>query len=849
MPTNNYLIMNKSLWQKLQPHVIAVGVFFIISCIYCLPAFKGLVVSQPDSEGWQGMAQQSIEFKEKYGYYPLWTNSVFGGMPAFQIAVESKFNVTLAWLHHLFILFLPEPAGLFFLSCIGFYILSITINIRSKIAILGSLAYAFASYNAIIVAVGHTTKFSAMGYAPAVLAGLILLTQRKYLLGFIVTLIFTTQLFYQNHVQIAYYTLLISVCFAIAYAIRAIRKKETIHLLKAAGLAIVAGAMGLLSFSVILFPTYSYSKETMRGGRSELTQPGNEKNKTKGGLDKSYAFDYSYGITEVLTIAVPRMYGGSGGEMPEGSETAKVFSEKLNFPEDQAEQYGRSMPAYWGPQPGTAGAVYFGAVMCLLFIFGCVFYKGWHIQWIIAATVLGILLAWGRHFSAFNYFLFDHLPFYNKFRAPSMAMVIPQLTVPLLATLGLNQILETTWDRSVLIKKFRQASIIAGIFAFVLVALYFMLDYKSESDNSIRDNLTASLAQQMSTTGQPTAEAQQRAADFGRSVVSAMKKDRQSLFGSDLVRSIVFMAIAWGLIYLYAKSKIKENVLVIPLIALAFIDLIGVDLRYLNSEKYVEKESFNEYFTPTAADQQVLKDTGYYRVFNASDGDPYQLSGATSRTSYLHNNVAGYHPAKLALYNDLLDQLRRGNMAVFNMLNTKYFILADPATRQPYVRPNPDALGPAWFVSAIKYVNNANEEMKALENFNPADTAIVDVREKSKLTFVPQKDSSSKIILVENRNDYINYKSSSKTNGIAVFSEVYYPYGWKATIDGKEVPIARVNYVLRALEVPAGEHNIEFRFEPSSFVIGDRISMIIGIISILIVLYGIYYFWKANKDG
>ena len=841
--------MNKSLWQKLQPHAIAIAVFFIISCIYCLPAFKGLVVSQQDAEGWKGMAQQSIEFKEKYGYYPLWTTSTFSGMPTFQIAMESKHNITIAWLHHLFTLYLPEPAGLFFLACVGFYILSIVMGIKNKVAILGSLAYAFASYNAIIVAVGHTTKFSAMGYTPAVLAGLILLTQRKYLLGFILTLTFTTLLFYQNHVQIAYYAFLISICFAIVFFIRAIKNKELPHFFKAAGLALVAGIIGMLSYSVMLFPTYSYSKETMRGGRSELTTPGKEKNKTNKGLDKDYAFQYSYGITEVLTMAVPRLYGGSGGEMPEGSETAKVFSEKLGIGEDQAEQYGRSMPAYWGPQPLTSGAVYFGAVICLLFIFGCIYYKEWHIQWIIVATVLGIVLAWGRHFSSVNYFLFDHLPFYNKFRAPSMAMVIPQLTIPLLACLGLNQILETKWDKTEFWRKFKQASIISGIFAVVLIALYFILDFKSENDNGIRENLTASLTQQLSPTGKPTTEAQQRASDFGRSVVNALKKDRQSLMSKDLIRSLIFMALAWGMIYIYGKDKIKGNILATALIALVFIDLIGIDLRYLNTDKYVEKETFDESFTPTAADLQIKQDTGYYRVFNPSDGDPFQLSGATSRTSYLHNNVGGYHPAKLALYNDLLQQIGRGNMGVLNMLNTKYFILADPATRKPFVRPNPEALGHGWFVKAIKYVNNADEEMKALDNFNPADTAVVDKREQQKLIYPPQKDSTSKITLIENRNDYISYKSSSKTNGIGVFSEVYYPYGWIATIDGKETPIARVNYVLRALSIPAGEHTIEFRFEPSSFVIGDRISVIIGILSILIVLYGIYYFWKAYKDG
>jgi hypothetical protein len=417
--------MNKSLWQKVQPHAIAIGIFFIISVAYCFPALQGLVVAQYDAEGWQGMAHQSVEFKEKYGHYPLWTNSIFSGMPAFQIALQSSHNITIAWLHHLFILFLPEPAGLFFLACVGFYILCMALGIKSRIAILGSLGYAFASYNAVITAVGHTTKFSSMGYAPAVLAGLVILSQRRYLLGFITTLVFSTLMFYQNHIQIVYYTLLMALCVGVVYAIECIRKKEFGHLLKAGGLALVAALMGMLSYAVMLFPTYDYAKETMRGGRSELVKPGESKNKSQGGLDKDYAFGYSYGITEVLTIAVPRMYGGSSSEMQPGSKTASVVTEKTGASEEQANQFAQSMPAYWGPQGGTAGAVYFGAIICALFIFGLIYYNGWHSGWIIAATILGIFLAWGKHFSAFNYFLFDHLPFYNKFRAPSMAMVIP----------------------------------------------------------------------------------------------------------------------------------------------------------------------------------------------------------------------------------------------------------------------------------------------------------------------------------------------------------------------------------------------------------------------------------------
>ncbi len=844
--------MNKSLWQKIQPHVIAIGIFLVISAIYCSPAFKGQVVAQHDAEGWQGIAQQSILFKEKYGNYPLWTNSIFSGMPAFQVALDAKINITISWIHFIFARIVPEPVSLFFLACLGFYILCNVLHIRNKLAILGALAYAFSSYNAVITAVGHTTKFSSMAYAPAVLAGIILLTQRKYLLGFITTLLFSTLLFQQNHIQIVYYTLLMAICLFITYAIKCLREKQPVELVKSGSLAAVAGVMGMLALAVVLFPTYDYSRETMRGGRSELTQP-EEANKSKGGLDKDYAFAYSYGITEVLTMAVPRIYGGSSGEMQPGSKTAEVMAEKTGMDSEQADQFARNIAGfgagpYWGPQGGTSGAVYFGSIVCILFIFGLIFYSGWHKSWIIAATILGILLAWGKHFAAFNYFLFDYLPFYNKFRAPSMAMVIPQLTIPLLGVLGLEQLFQTQIDGNFW-KKFKKASIISGGFLALLVVLYFMFDYKSPTDNMLRDNLANAMTQQMSQGGEPNEQQLQQAQEFGRSISGALKQDRQSMYGSDLVRSLIFIALAAGLLFFYSKNSLSKNVVSIGLIALVFIDLIGVDLRYLSSRNFVDKEEFSSVFTPTRADQQILQDTSYYRVFNP-DGDPFQLSPPSSRTSYWHNSVGGYHPAKLALYNDLIrEQLSKGNIQVFNMLNTKYFIVPDAKDRQPVAQLNPDALGPAWFVSAVKYVNNADEEMRALDQFSPKDIVIIDNREKSKVIYQPQADSSAVITLIENINDKINYQSVSQHDGIGVFSEVYYPNGWKAFIDGKEVPIIRVNYLLRALAIPAGKHDIEFRFEPASYQWGSMISMIIGIISILILLYGIFVLWKNNKNG
>ncbi|RYY11227.1 MAG: hypothetical protein EOO04_35595, partial [Chitinophagaceae bacterium] len=466
--------MYKTLWQQFRPHAIAIGIFLIISIIYCLPVFQGMVPNQSDVLNWKGMAQQSFEFKEKYGYFPLWTNSLFSGMPTFQIMAESKYNVTIAWLHYLFMAFLPTPAGLFFLSCIGFYILTVAVKLNFWPRIFGSLAYAFSSYNAILVATGHTTKFASMGYAPAVLAGLILLTQRKYVLGFVTTFVFSTLMFYQNHVQVVYYTLLIAVCLTIAFLIRTIRTRDYAHIGKVLGLAAVAGLIGFASYSVTLLSTYDYAKETMRGGKSELTVAASptatKANKSKNGLDRDYAFNWSYGIGETATLLVPNARGaGSLQPFPDDSKTIEALQES-GLPQQAVNYLGQSVSLYWGDQEmGTSGPVYLGAIVCLLFLAGLFFVKDWHKGWLVAATILGIFLAWGKYFSSFNYVLFDYLPFYNKFRAPAMALIIPQLTMSLLAAMALQSILYEKWDTTVLKKNLKYTGIAVAA-VLVLIA-------------------------------------------------------------------------------------------------------------------------------------------------------------------------------------------------------------------------------------------------------------------------------------------------------------------------------------------------------------------------------------------
>lgn len=839
--------MNKTLWQKLQPHVLAIGIFFIIAVIYCLPAIQGKVVNQSDVVGWKGMAQQSFEFKEKHGHFPLWTNSLFGGMPAYQVAMESKYNVTIAWLDYLFRGFLPTPAGLFFLSCVCFYILCVVFRLRTWVGIFGSLAYAFASYSPILAEVGHTTKLAAMGYTPGVVAGFILLLQRKYLLGFITTMLFATLLLYQNHIQIAYYTILLLLCIGVAYLIHAIRQKQIKPLLIAGLLALTAGGIAGASYAVMLMPLQEYAKETMRGGRSELTLNKPKGDQSKGGLDKEYAFRWSYGIGESMSFVLPAARGGSSSAAELGDKSKVIEAmQDVQLPDQAISYFAQFMSPYWGEQPNTSGPVYFGVIVIMLSITGLFLVKGWHKGWLIAATVLGILMAWGSNLSGFNYFLFDYLPLYNKFRAPSMSLVIPQLTLALLASLALQEILYSNSDQPTIWKKLKPAAIITGLVAVLMIGTYFTADFKSTKDKPLQQNITQMLSNGYAQGKQPNEQIIQKANGDASVIVRGLVEDRKSAFGKDLFRSLLFLAIGIGLVYLAVKKKLQAQYLAIAFAVISFIDLIGVDLRYLNNKKYIaEDELLGTYFTPNSADQQIKQDTGYYRVLDQTEN-----FANDSRSAYFHNSVGGYHPAKLALYQDLLEnQLGKNNMQVLNMLNTKYMIIANPQTQQPMALPNPDACGPVWFVKGIRVVNNADEEMLALDSLPVKDSAVIDKREQSKLGAAPQYDSSATIRLVENVNDYIKYESKSATPQFAVFSEIYYPYGWKASIDGKEVPIARVNYALRGVSIPAGSHTIEFRFEPQVVKTGDLISLIIGVISWLILVAGLFFeLKKVNKQ-
>jgi len=830
-------------FKKILPHLIAIAIFLIVAVIYCKPALQGKVVQQSDIQGWRGMAQQSFEFKDKYGHFPLWSNSMFSGMPAYQIAMDPRTKISVGYLTSVLTLGLPIPISFFFLACICFYFLCVVAGANPWVSILGGLAYAYSTFDPIIISVGHNTQMMSIGYAPAVIAGLLLLYQRKYLLGFTITALFSFFLISENHVQIVYYTLIIAFIMTIAFLIKSYKEKQFVTSVKSAALALLAGILGLACNAVSMMPTYEYAQESMRGGKSELT-PEIQGNKTKGGLDKDYAFRYSLGLGETFTFIVPGLYGGSNGgdEYNSSSKFVQQFSQ-LGVPEDQALQY-EDHYSYWGDQPGTSGPVYLGAIVCLLFIFGIFYIKSWYKWWLIAASIVGVLLAYGANLKGLNYFLFDYLPFYSKFRAPTMALVIPQFCFPLLGVLAVTKLISTE-DLEEAWKKLKSTVIVTGIIFVLLIGFYITASFTGPNDKSFREGIKQSMLH-VPAGQQAPPQMEEQAEQTSRSIISALQSDRKSLMGSDLLRSFILIALAVLLMAMFLKKKISATILVAGLIVLNGYDLIGVASRYLNQEKFVEPEDFEAAFIPTQADMQILKDPDHanFRVFNETVGDPF----SDGITPYHFNAIGGYHPAKLDLYNDIITrQLSKGNMQVFDMLNTKYFIVTDPQTGKPVAQLNPNAFGNCWLVKGIKFVENADEEMAALDNTNLRDTAIVENKFKTLIKQEPKYDSVASIELVQNLNDLIDYKFTAPTPQFAVFSEVYYPKGWNVFIDGTKADYVKTDYVLRGMYIPAGNHTIEFRFEPKSFFTGRIISIIANIIVALLLIATIVYYATRKK--
>ncbi|MCX6266201.1 MAG: hypothetical protein NTW16_02430 [Bacteroidetes bacterium] len=806
-------------FKKFLPYLAAIVIFLVVTLAYFSPLLEGKKILQSDIVNFKGMSKEIADFRAKTGVNTLWTNSMFGGMPAYQIAASYTSNL-IGHLDKVLTLGLPHPANLVFLYFLGFFILLLVMGVDPWLSIAGATAFAFSSYFFIIIDAGHNSKAHAIGYMAPVMAGIILTMKRKYLWGGLMTAIFLSLEVKANHPQITYYLAMIAMLFGFFQLIQSVRVKELTPFFKAVGVLLIALVFAVLTNITSLWATWEYGKYTIRG-KSELTS---EKNNRTSGLDKDYATQWSYGIGETMTLLIPDFYGGSSSAKL--SENSKVVeSMKANgIPDGTISQF-TSQPVpflYWGAQPFTSGPVYVGAIIMFLFVLGLIIVKGPLKWWLLAATILSVLLSWGHNLMPLTDFFLNYLPGYNKFRAVSMILVIAEFTIPLLGILALKEISDKNRDQKQLFKGLQIAFIIAaGTTLFFAAFPGMFLDFAGTGDRYMQQQY-----------------------QFPDWLMQSVRDERQRLLRMDAIRSFVFILLAGGLTWAVLFKKIRKEYAYIALTVLFLADMFTVNKRYLTNDSFTSGSRVENPFEPTAADNQILQDTSKdYRVLNLTS-NTFNDAG----TSYYHKSLGGYHGAKLRRYQELIDHGIQKDIQVFaksmstdstpvlNMLNTKYFILPDK-DKQPVAYPNPKALGNAWFVSSVKMVDNADAEINAITSFKPDSVAIVDkVFAENLKSFTPARDSGDVITLTDYAPNEISYKYKSKNQGLAVFSEIYYPRGWNAYVDEQIAPHFRTDYVLRAMVLPAGEHKVRFKFEPVVYFTGEKISMVSSVILILLVV-------------
>ena len=806
--------MNNNI-KKLLPHVVAIVLLLVLSIIYMKPAVfddKGLI--QGDVTGSIPWGKDLKDYHNETGEYAFWSNSMFSGMPANYTWMPPFTNI-FEYLHHAIFSVINGNALLIFLYLIGAYILMLSLGCKPWLSIVGAIIYGFTTFNIVSIEAGHVNKCLVMATMAPILGGIIMCYRKKYLWGVITTILFTGLNICWAHQQITYYLLLIALILAIVYLIYAIKEKTIKDYFMSSGILVVAAALAIGPSFGSLLSTIDYSKDTMRGGA--VLQHNEVGKKESSGLDIDYAFMWSYGIGETMTLLIPNFYGASSNyNIGENSESHNVLR-----PTGQARQFSQHAPMYWGDQPMTSGPVYAGAIVCFLFILGLFIVKGPEKWWLLGATILSIILAWGRNFGL-NDFLFHILPLYNKFRTPSMAFTIAGVTMAALAVLALKEIFDNKENRKIYLKPlYISAGITGGLCLLFALLGSSLMSFSSQSDAMFKNY---------------------------PGLLEAIVSDRKGMLTSDSWRSFFFIAGAVGALWYFINKKIKTIYIIAFVGILVFADLWTVSKRFLNYDDFVDIQKTTE-ILPTEANLQILRDKDpNYRVYNMTPG-----AFQESRTSNFHYSIGGYSPAKLRRYQDIIDYHLSGNinMNVLNMLNTKYAIVYTEQG-QPQVQPNSNALGNVWFVNEIKWVDTPDEEIIALKDFDPAQTAYIDKEWQNTLTgwesLQHEIDSSASILLTDYANPgNIFYESNSTMPHLAVFSEVFYKT-WKAYIDGKEVPVIRVNYILRGLEVPAGNHKIEFKCVDDVYLKGEKISKVssIAVSIIMLCLLG-FAIWTSIK--
>ena len=827
--------------KKLLPDLIAILAFVLLSFAYFFPAdIENRILFQHDMAAGAGAGQEVKEYYEQTGERSRWTNSLFGGMPMYQIAPSYDSTKSLQWVQKAYQLFLPDYVCLTFMLMLGFYILLRVFGIPVWLAGLGGIMWAFSSYFFILISAGHIWKFITLAYVPPTIAGIVLAYRGKLLWGGILTALFVALQITSNHVQMSYYFFFVILFFVGAYFEKAWRTKTLPQFFKASAVLIVAALVGIAANVSNLYHTYAYSKETMRG-KSELVQTGDAAKQTSSGLDRDYITQWSYGIDETLTLLVPNFKGGASAALSQ-SETAMSKANPM-----YSSLYG-SLTQYFGTQPMTSGPVYVGAFVLFLFVLGCFIVKG-PLKWaLIGATFFSIVLSWGKNFMPLTDFFIDYVPLYNKFRAVSSILVIAEFTIPLLAIFALKRLLE---EPEIL----KQEKKPLGISLLLTAGIALLL---AVAPGSIGSGYVPAQEAQML---QNAVNQQMIPANELSGILANLGEMRAELVSSDALRSFIIIGIGCSLLWLYASGKLRSSLTIAGITILCLADMWGVNKRYLNDAQFVPHSIRTETFTKTNTDELILQDTSLdYRVLNFATS-----TFDDNNTSYWHKSVGGYHPAKLRRYQEMIehhispemqaaykaiataggemDSVDANKFRVLNMLNTKYFIFPAGQQRQTVPILNPHAYGNAWFVNKVQYVNNANEEIDALDSIIPTETAVVDARFKDVLKGATEsyKDSLSSIRLTSYAPNRLTYETNNAQDGIAVFSEIYYPDGWHVTIDGQPAELARADYILRTMYVPAGQHTIEMRFDPTSLHVTEGIAygalalLVIGIIVAVLI--------------
>nr|WP_315207778.1 YfhO family protein [uncultured Flavobacterium sp.] len=790
---------------KFYPHALAILGFVVISLLYFYPVLQGKQIFQSDIVQYTGMAKEQNDFRATDDVEPYWTNSAFGGMPTYQLGAKYPHDYIGAIDDAL--RFLPRPADYLFLYFLGFYGLMLVLKVDPLKAFFGALAFGLSTYLIIILGVGHNAKAHAIAYMPLVIAGFILVFQKKYILGGLITLFATALEINANHFQMTYYLLIFLLILAAYFIYQQVKEKEYKSLLYSFGVLAAAGILAIGANATNLLATSEYADFSIRG-KSELTfNPNGSKNETTSSMSKDYITEYSYGVMESFNLIAPRLFGGSNNEAVGKDSNMYEFMIGQGVPEDQATDFVSGMPTYWGDQPIVAAPAYIGIVVFFLAILA-LFIDKRKIKYVfLSGSIVALVLSWGKNFPILTDFFIDYVPMYDKFRAVSSIQVVLELCIPVLAIMGLQSFFKL--DKKLQWKALYETTILGLGIILILFLSKSMFSFSGGNDAYFQES-------------------------YGPEFVNALKLDRMSLYSADLLRSGFFIMLTAGVLWLFIKDRFAQNTAIIIVGLLMVSDLFFVDKKYVSGKDFVSGSQVEVPFQESPSDTEILKDTANYRVFEVGD-----IMGA--RASYFHKSIGGYSAVRPRRMQQLIDyQISKNNIEVLNMLNVKYVIQKDKEGKEFPVS-NPDVNGNAWFVSQIKLVNSADEEMKALDSLDSKEVAVVNSKDFDIKNTAFAKDSSSTITLENYKPNYLKYVSNNSKEGLAVFSEMYYGKGWNAYIDGKSVDHIRVDYVLRALNIPAGKHTIEFKFEPQVIKTGSTITLISSIGMLLLLVVGIYY--------